>query len=41
MISFAGDVKYIPYDPKESGDTDDGRIDVNPLVISANVKLRF
>ena len=40
-IALAGDVKYISYDPKAEGDTDEGRVDVNPLIFSAGVKFRF
>lgn len=40
-VSIGADVKYIAYDPKAEGDTDEGRVDVNPVVISGGVKFRF
>jgi outer membrane protein W len=40
-VSIGADVKYIAYDPKAEGDTDEGRVDVNPLVIAGGVKFQF
>ena len=40
-LSLGIDGKYIAYDPKGEGDTDDERLDVNPLVFSAGLRFRF
>ncbi|MEA2490664.1 MAG: outer membrane protein [Acidobacteriota bacterium] len=40
-LSLGIDGKYIAYEPKGEGDTDDDRLDVNPLVLSAGLRFRF
>lgn len=40
-FAIGGDVKYIPYSPRAEDDATDDRLDVNPLVVSFGVRLRF
>lgn len=40
-LAIGLDGKYIAYEPKGEGDTDEDRVDINPLVLSAGVRLRF
>ncbi|HYR29352.1 MAG TPA: OmpW family outer membrane protein, partial [Thermoanaerobaculia bacterium] len=44
-VSFAADVRYVPYSPNvsdvEDGDGDGESVDVNPLIVSAGIRFRF
>jgi outer membrane protein W len=40
-LSLGIDGKYIAYEPKGEGDSDEDRLDVNPLVLSAGLRFRF
>lgn len=40
-IAIAADAKFISWEAMEDGDPEDVALDVNPLVISAGVKVRF
>lgn len=40
-LAIGGDVKYIPYDPTDEDGAEEDAVDINPLVFSVGLRIRF
>jgi len=40
-LGIGADVKYIPYDPTDEGGAEEDAVDINPLVFSVGLRIRF